>query len=232
MNASDRDFAEAVRSNISIAGVIRSLGRALVGSNYRYVRREVERLGLRTDHWLGQAHGTSARGRRGDLGALLVEGSSYNTGLLKKRLIEAGLLKNQCYACELPPVWRGKPLVLRLDHINGIRDDARIENLRLLCPNCDSQTDTYCGRNRAKSEVRACSCGVKIGRGSSRCKQCASAGVSRSLKVEWPSLDELVAEIERTSVVAVARRLGVSDNAVRKHIRTRSRAREVQGDGF
>ena len=43
--------------------------------------------------------------------------------------------------------WLGKPLVLQLDHINGVRDDHRLENLRFLCPNCHSQTDTYGGKN-------------------------------------------------------------------------------------
>ena len=47
-----------------------------------------------------------------------------------------------------PPTWRSKPLVLVLDHINGVNDDYRADNLRLLCPNCNSQTSTFCGRNR------------------------------------------------------------------------------------
>lgn len=79
---------------------------------------------------------------------MLIEHCSHNRGNIKTRLISAGLLKNECAICHIGPLWNGKLLTLRLDHVNGINDDYRIDNLRLLCPNCDSQTDTYCGRNK------------------------------------------------------------------------------------
>lgn len=65
---------------------------------------------------------------------------------LKRRLLRDGVLRNECYLCGIS-VWLEKPLVLHLDHVNGDGDDHRLENLRLLCPNCHSQTDTYSGRN-------------------------------------------------------------------------------------
>jgi hypothetical protein len=66
---------------------------------------------------------------------------------LKKRLIRAGLLVNCCSVCGLRPEWQGQLLVMILDHINGDRSDNRIENLRLLCPNCNSQQPTFAGKN-------------------------------------------------------------------------------------
>jgi hypothetical protein len=78
------------------------------------------------------------------LQTLLLTGKSrYN---IKHRLIRAGLLENRCQECNLTE-WRGKPLMAHIDHINGIKDDHRLENLRMLCPNCHSQTETYGGRN-------------------------------------------------------------------------------------
>ena len=67
---------------------------------------------------------------------------------LKKRLLKEGILNNTCISCGIEPLWNGSPLVLHLDHTNGDNSDNRIENLRILCPNCHSQTETYCGRNK------------------------------------------------------------------------------------
>jgi hypothetical protein len=83
---------------------------------------------------------------RVSLETMLTEKSTAQRKTLKSRLITAGLLKNECYKCGISE-WLGKPLSLDLDHINGINDDNRLENLRILCPNCHSQTETYRGRN-------------------------------------------------------------------------------------
>lgn len=65
---------------------------------------------------------------------------------IKRRLLEAGLLENRCQECGLN-AWLGESLTVQIDHINGIHDDYRLENLRMLCPNCHSQTETYGRRN-------------------------------------------------------------------------------------
>jgi 5-methylcytosine-specific restriction endonuclease McrA len=66
---------------------------------------------------------------------------------VKSRLLGANLLKNICALCGLRD-WKGRALSLHLDHINGKKNDHRLENLRMLCPNCHSQTETYGGRNK------------------------------------------------------------------------------------
>ncbi len=68
---------------------------------------------------------------------------------LKSRLLKAGLLINRCEECGIES-WLGRRLSMHIDHINGVRDDHRLENLRMLCPNCHSQTETYGGRNAKK----------------------------------------------------------------------------------
>lgn len=73
---------------------------------------------------------------------------TYLTNRLKKRLIKEGIKEDKCESCGLVDIWNGKPITLQLDHINGINYDHRLENLQILCPNCHSQTDTYCGRNK------------------------------------------------------------------------------------
>jgi hypothetical protein len=71
---------------------------------------------------------------------------------IKRRLLEAGLLENRCQECGLTE-WLGEPLTVQIDHINGVRDDYRLENLHMLCPNCHSQTDTF-GRRKRKRRQR------------------------------------------------------------------------------
>jgi HNH endonuclease len=145
-------FAQAVAQNISICGVLRQLGRTVSGSNYRYVHLLVAAHNLDTSHWLGEAHlrgRTHSWSRATPLAEILVEHSTYiNAGWLKRRLVAKGLLPYACAECGLDN-WRGRGLTLQLDHINGVGDDNRLENLRLLCPNCHSQTETYCGRNQS-----------------------------------------------------------------------------------
>lgn len=79
----------------------------------------------------------------------LIENSKLSRGSIKRTLLQTGILKEECVECKMGPLWNSKPLVLHLDHINGVKNDNRLENLRLLCPNCHSQTETYAGRNMA-----------------------------------------------------------------------------------
>jgi hypothetical protein len=69
---------------------------------------------------------------------------------IKRHLLRAGIIVNRCDWCGLD-TWRGRAISIQIDHINGIRDDHRVENLRMLCPNCHSQTDTFAAKNRKKS---------------------------------------------------------------------------------
>ncbi len=83
---------------------------------------------------------------------MLVENSACDRGSIKARLLKLGILENKCYICGLTK-WQGKPIVMRLDHINGMPNDHRLENLRMVCPNCDSQLPTFCGRNKKPASV-------------------------------------------------------------------------------
>ena len=88
------------------------------------------------------------RGSRLSNELIFTENSKKTRYVAKKVILERNLLKYECSICGLLPIWNNSKLVLQLDHINGINDDHRLENLRFLCPNCHTQQDTYAAKNR------------------------------------------------------------------------------------
>jgi hypothetical protein len=143
---------------ISLRAVLRRLELHPTGANYKTLQLTIARLGLDTRHFLGQGHlrGKShGWARRLPLDAILVANSAYmSMWNLKRRLVSGGLLESKCSECGLTE-WRGSRLVLVLDHVNGDPRDHRLENLRLLCPNCNSQTPTFAGRNKRLRRLMA-----------------------------------------------------------------------------
>jgi Zn finger protein HypA/HybF involved in hydrogenase expression len=83
---------------------------------------------------------------------VFVENSSYARHNLKRRIIEEKLLEYKCICCGNIGEHNNQPLTLQLDHINGVNNDHRLENLRFLCPNCHTQQDTYAAKNILKQK--------------------------------------------------------------------------------
>ena len=140
-------FVEAWNSSASISEVARKLDANRSGSGFYSLRDGAKALGLNQDHMVVERTERSANALRRSLVDVLIEHSPHKgTSSLKERLYREGLLVKQCSACGISE-WRGIPAPLALDHINGVRDDNRIENLRILCYNCHGQTANYGFRN-------------------------------------------------------------------------------------
>lgn len=143
---------EAVPSARSIAEVIHMLGLETSGPRHRAVRAEIDRLGLDTSHFLGQAHrlGTVGRLRLSPENVLVYradqQGRSKSTNV-RRAMLAVGV-PEVCGACGTGPHWRGLPMTLEVDHISGDFRDNRRENLRFLCPNCHATTDNYCRKKQ------------------------------------------------------------------------------------
>lgn len=108
-----------------------------------------QRFGFAKDTWIKAVRRGSiiVRPRQWSISRVLEKSRSRYT--VKRRLLDAGILKNVCEECGLSQ-WQGRPIIIQLDHRNGVRNDHRLENLRMLCPNCHSQTETYAARNRRR----------------------------------------------------------------------------------
>ena len=138
---SDDDFKKLITDSTSYLQCVLALGYTKNGRYaYDLIKRRCSELNISTSHFWTSSYYIQKR----ELDEILVENSTYlNTQHLKERLLKEGLLEYKCAICGNVGVWNNQPLSLQLDHINGNHTDNRIENLRLLCPNCHTQTETF-----------------------------------------------------------------------------------------
>jgi ribosomal protein S27AE len=132
------------------------------------------------------------------------------------KLIEHGLLKNVCVICGQGPEWQGKELILVLDYINGFVSDNRLQNLRLLCPNCNSQQYNLLHKKLDENNPKdPCPrCGNPKSLNAKLCKLCSSLKRRRG---DWPTREQLQADLrEKRCWTALGRKYNVSDNTVRR----------------
>lgn len=244
-NTSDIKIINAVKTSISYASILSKLGLDHnTGVNNAWIRSKIGLLKLDISHLLGQAHnkGQTFPTDMERLKSLLRVNNFVTSSQLRVRLIKSGLIENQCEICKLLPEWHGTKLTLQLDHINGDNTDNRIENLRLLCPNCHSQTITFCrGKNKTHpdsiNDINLCekpltsntisyciSCMVQLKtEGAKLCQSCYnkdrkkySTNISYLTKISWPSSDELQKLVFEHPTYKLALMLGVSDKAIEK----------------
>lgn len=147
---------------------------------------------------------------------VFMEKSTYSRQGLKKRIIEDGLIEYICEKCRIGGNWQGEKLSLQLEHKNGINNDNRLENLCFLCPNCHSQTNTFSGKKLKKNYY--CECGKIKHKGSKKCFDCDIR--NRERKIERPLHEQLIAEIEELGYRGTGRKYGVSDNSIRKWVKS------------
>ncbi|MBU1082970.1 HNH endonuclease [Patescibacteria group bacterium] len=147
----ETDLRQAVQQSFSIRQVLLKLGLRPAGGNYEQIKKYIKEYNLENQHFRGKGWNAGMKGigkPRIPLADILVKNSSFQSFKLKKRLFSTQLKPTHCELCGWAQYSVTGHLPLELDHINGDRHDNRIENLRILCPNCHSLTETYRSKKR------------------------------------------------------------------------------------
>lgn len=146
----EKQLREAVEKSTSVRQVLSYLGLVEAGGNYAQIKKFLKEYNIPTEHFTGKGWNKGMVGigkPRLSLENILKSDSYFQSFKLKKRLFITGIKKQKCELCG----WATKALdgriPVELDHINGDRCDNRIENLRILCPNCHSLQSTHRGLN-------------------------------------------------------------------------------------
>lgn len=218
------EFVKIVEKSFSIAEAIKNCGLIAAGAAYRSFHKRIKELNLDITHFTGQAWSKGKEfGCIHPIEYYLVENcpTIIGTCSLKNRLIKEQIKEYRCECCKLTK-WNNQPIPLQLHHINGNRDDSRLENLQILCPNCHSQTDNWTGKKLKKPIIKKLcpDCQAPITAKMKRCKHCAGLRAQKT-KINWLSVEELINRLKTTPCSTLAKELGVSDKAIIKHLAVR-----------
>jgi hypothetical protein len=140
---SKTDLLQLINCSDSYKNFLSKLGYSSSGNAYRHTKKYLDSVGvdyskLTKDKWSSKEK---------SIEEVFISGINFCNKSLKIKILKYGLLDYVCVICDNNGEWMGEKLSLHLDHINGDSTDNRIENLRFLCPNCHSQTETYAGKN-------------------------------------------------------------------------------------
>lgn len=151
----DEQFVNLIKNCTNISEVLFKLNYSIAGNSWAFslVRRRMEELGLNTCDFKGKNAISKNCEREVNLDKLFSTNSKHTRAVLRRYILKHNLIPYCCKICGCKE-WNGKTLSLELDHINGINNDNRLENLRFLCPNCHSQTTTYGSRNQQRNESK------------------------------------------------------------------------------
>lgn len=205
-----------ILSSNSMREVLLTIGVRAAGRNFYTLKSLLKSESIDFSHFKNKSHKEYIDDE------IFVENSHVTRKTIKNRIIRDKLIEYKCAICNLPPLWNDKELVLILDHINGVHNDNRLNNLRFVCPNCDHQSDTFAGRNIEweKKEVYCADCGEQITKytKSSRCQACSSkfAAKYRLKAIDRPRGESLYKLVWLKPITHIAIEYGVSDKAVLK----------------
>lgn len=204
---------EVIPQCINFTEVLEMLSIPRQGNNSNTLKRLLDENNIDYSHFTGRArvyNNTST-----SISEYLSNRVKITSGKLRIKLLAEGLKENKCEICGITK-WLGNPIVCQLHHIDGNNQNNNLENLQILCPNCHSQTENYCGSaNVNKTKYYCKDCGKEIDKGSVYCTICSHKH-TRKVK-DRPFKEKLLQDFkELKSFVKIGAKYGVSDNAIRK----------------
>ena len=215
MRYSKEILEKIVNSSNNYSEVTKKLGLKPFYGNRQTVKKYINLFEIPTNHFRLTSSGGGNK-KKFELKDILIKDSQYLwTTNLKERLYNEGLKDRCCEICGQGEVWMGKNISLILDHINGINNDNQIENLRIVCPNCNATLSTHGGKNvkHLDKVINKCECGNPTFEKNKNCVKCSQI---KQRKVERPNYLQLIDEINSLGYRGCGKKYGVSDNAIRK----------------
>lgn len=213
------EMTKIVKDHKSLAEILRYFGLHDGAGNYQTLKNRLREDNIDHSHiklGLNSNAGKVSSQRKNIHEYLVVMDKRIKLTKIKQRLFKEGLKKELCEKCGQGPDWNGEFLSLQIDHINGDSSDNRLENLRILCPNCHSQTPTFSGKlNKKHYNCERCHAATKGH--SNVCKECSL--VIQPTKINWPPPSQVKNMVQQHGYEGASRLLGVSGNAIRKHLK-------------
>lgn len=211
-----QQLSDAVNTSKSIREALEKLGVRAAGGNYKVFNEKCKDWNIDTSHFLNfsqiaKKNWEINKFKKSSLKDILVENSKFNRTHLKTRLYKEGLKKPVCEmeGCGQGDVWLGKKISLILDHINGVWNDNRIENLRIVCPMCNATLPTHAGKNIKNKNLKSFKEKPKTLKGGPKERPSLR-------KVIRPSKEDLAKLLWESPTIQIAKLYGVSDKAVEK----------------
>lgn len=215
------NFEPIVKAAKNVTDICKKLGYKAAGGNHAQIKKYIQKYGLDTSHFSAfddERRKNMHKPKLTSIEDVLIEGSTYSRTQLKKRLYDSGLKKRECELCGQGEEWQGKHMSLILDHVNGVNNDNRLPNLRIVCPNCNATLDTHGGKNNRKETKYTCpDCHGPMGRTSTWCQKCAKNHYNTShRKYERPSLQQLLVDIKNLGYRGTGRKYGTNGPNISK----------------
>lgn len=207
------NFEKIVSESSSIKDALKKMNLRAAGGNYKVFHKYIKLYNLDISHFeerikiYQRTLEVYKKNNKKPLNEILVENSDFSRTHLKERLYEEGIKKRECEECGQGEMWRDKKISLILDHKNGVYNDNRLNNLRILCPNCNATLETHAGKNNKKKTIKE----IKE-------KYIHEKPLIVTRKVQRPPLKQLLEEVKELGYVGTGNKYGVSDNAIRKWI--------------